>query len=137
MSIVCPKCRYERRASDDHVPDTNCPSCGIAYAKYGKPFDAAKADAAKLALRKRTSSTERGEPEFLSVSTAVLVANCFLVTAVFLLFCLVVIIISAVFKSESVPWLMIIGAVPLITMQAWFGYVVKILIGIYINTSRK
>jgi glutaredoxin len=30
----CPKCGYTRKASDSAVPDWQCPSCGIAYAKY-------------------------------------------------------------------------------------------------------
>jgi ribosomal protein L37AE/L43A len=32
---VCPKCRHQRSENDDlHVPDWQCPSCGIAYAKF-------------------------------------------------------------------------------------------------------
>ena len=31
--MICPKCNYQRNA-DDHVPDWQCPSCGIAYAKF-------------------------------------------------------------------------------------------------------
>jgi glutaredoxin len=30
----CPKCAYTRKASDAKVPDWQCPSCGIAYAKF-------------------------------------------------------------------------------------------------------
>lgn len=30
----CPKCGYARKASDAKVPDWQCPSCGIAYAKF-------------------------------------------------------------------------------------------------------
>jgi len=36
MSIVCPKCSYQR-APADVAPDWQCPSCGIAYAKFLKP----------------------------------------------------------------------------------------------------
>lgn len=36
MNVVCPKCAYQR-ASTDTAPDWQCPSCGIAYAKYVKP----------------------------------------------------------------------------------------------------
>ena len=39
MSQVCPKCSYARKPADASVPDWQCPSCGIAYAK----FTAAKA----------------------------------------------------------------------------------------------
>ena len=32
---VCPKCRHQRSENDDlHVPDWQCPACGIAYAKF-------------------------------------------------------------------------------------------------------
>ena len=32
----CPKCSYTRKATDSAVPDWQCPSCGIAYAKYAE-----------------------------------------------------------------------------------------------------
>ncbi len=38
---TCPKCRYTRKASDKN-PDWQCPTCGIAYAKY----DSASSEAA-------------------------------------------------------------------------------------------
>lgn len=31
--MKCPKCQYERRATDT-APDYECPSCGVVYAKY-------------------------------------------------------------------------------------------------------
>ena len=34
-AVACPKCSYVRRPSDA-APDWQCPSCGIAYAKWGK-----------------------------------------------------------------------------------------------------
>jgi glutaredoxin len=30
----CPKCGYTRKATDAAVPDWQCPSCGVAYAKF-------------------------------------------------------------------------------------------------------
>lgn len=33
-AIVCPKCSYKRKATDSAIPDWQCPSCSIAYAKY-------------------------------------------------------------------------------------------------------
>jgi glutaredoxin len=30
----CPKCGYSRKAADAKVPDWQCPSCGVAYAKF-------------------------------------------------------------------------------------------------------
>lgn len=42
MSIVCPKCSYQRTPAD-LAPGWQCPSCGIAYAKFRKPqSDSAK-----------------------------------------------------------------------------------------------
>ena len=33
----CPKCNYIRKSSDDKfIPLTECPSCGVIYAKYEK-----------------------------------------------------------------------------------------------------
>ena len=31
---TCPKCRYARKLTDKDKPDWQCPSCGIAYAKF-------------------------------------------------------------------------------------------------------
>jgi hypothetical protein len=31
--MECPKCRYVRQEKDSIVPDWQCPSCGVAYAK--------------------------------------------------------------------------------------------------------
>lgn len=33
MTTICPKCSYARQATED-APDWQCPSCGIAYAKF-------------------------------------------------------------------------------------------------------
>ena len=33
-TVKCPKCSYKRQPSDT-APDWQCPSCGIAYAKFG------------------------------------------------------------------------------------------------------
>lgn len=35
MSIICPKCDYERQPEDE-APDYECPKCGVIYAKYRK-----------------------------------------------------------------------------------------------------
>ena len=34
MIRSCPKCGYARKDSDAKVPDWQCPSCGVAYAKF-------------------------------------------------------------------------------------------------------
>jgi glutaredoxin len=44
----CPKCAYTRKASDAKVPDWQCPSCGIAYAKFLEQNEAPAATRAPL-----------------------------------------------------------------------------------------
>lgn len=34
MIRSCPKCSYTRKAADASVPEWQCPSCGVAYAKF-------------------------------------------------------------------------------------------------------
>lgn len=36
MAVACPKCAYIR-SPNEVAPDWQCPSCGIAYAKFQKP----------------------------------------------------------------------------------------------------
>ncbi|WP_028453918.1 tetratricopeptide repeat protein [Chitinilyticum litopenaei] len=64
MTITCPKCRYQRQATDS-APDWQCPSCGVAYAKVGAapaPTPAARPQSA------HTASTASAElPEGLMV----------------------------------------------------------------------
>ena len=31
--MLCPKCHYQRQATDNPTPDWQCPACGVAYAK--------------------------------------------------------------------------------------------------------
>ena len=50
-AVVCPKCAYVRRASDS-APAWQCPSCGIAYAKFA---------AAKAATRSLVVPPKAGE----------------------------------------------------------------------------
>ena len=41
--MKCPKCGYLRQSRDDaFAPPTECPACGIVYAKYGPGSDAAE-----------------------------------------------------------------------------------------------
>jgi glutaredoxin len=37
---TCPKCSYVRKEADAKVPEWQCPSCGIAYAKFAEPAPA-------------------------------------------------------------------------------------------------
>jgi len=61
---TCPKCAYTRKLADKDKPDWQCPSCGIAYAKFGAP--AAEPMAAPHAAR------EEPVPAGLPVSGAML-----------------------------------------------------------------
>ena len=40
-TVKCPKCSYKRQPSDT-TPDWQCPSCGIAYAKFTGDFSKVK-----------------------------------------------------------------------------------------------
>jgi hypothetical protein len=46
MSVTCPKCRYERTATDQ-APGWQCPSCGVAYLKVRVPESNATATPAR------------------------------------------------------------------------------------------
>jgi len=46
-AVVCPKCSYARQPSDS-APAWQCPSCGIAYAKYAQYLQQAKTGAKQL-----------------------------------------------------------------------------------------
>ena len=46
---ICPNCNYERRPIDEGIiPETECPKCGVIYAKVEKYAEAAKAEAGYL-----------------------------------------------------------------------------------------
>lgn len=48
-AVVCPKCSYARQPGDA-APAWQCPSCGIAYAKYAAYLAQAKAGARQLVV---------------------------------------------------------------------------------------
>jgi len=48
-AVVCPKCSYARLPSDS-APAWQCPSCGIAYAKYAAYLQQAKAGVKQLVV---------------------------------------------------------------------------------------
>lgn len=64
MAKICPKCAYERQPTDDTTPDWQCPSCGIAYAKYEAthPVEAAPA-ATKPDIKKPAPAVEEPDIE--------------------------------------------------------------------------
>jgi hypothetical protein len=71
MSIVCPKCQYQRQASDVSVHVGICPQCGIAYAKYRAP----DSDGSSHAKQNQSETTYTVEPDlsvwqrFMSIIT--------------------------------------------------------------------
>lgn len=64
---TCPKCAYTRKLADKDKPDWQCPSCGIAYAK----FDAAPA-ASMAAPHAVRAMQEAHAPAELPISRAAL-----------------------------------------------------------------
>ncbi|MGQ0509520.1 MAG: glutaredoxin family protein [Betaproteobacteria bacterium] len=63
---TCPKCAYTRKLADKDKPDWQCPSCGIAYAKYDSPAASMAAPHAVRAMQ------EEHAPAELPVSRAAL-----------------------------------------------------------------
>jgi glutaredoxin len=64
---TCPKCAYSRKLADQDKPDWQCPSCGIAYAKFEAPPPASMA--APHAVR---AMQETHAPAELPISRAAL-----------------------------------------------------------------
>jgi len=64
---TCPKCAYSRKLADQDKPAWQCPSCGIAYAKFDAPPSASMA--APHAVR---AMQEAHAPAELPVSRAAL-----------------------------------------------------------------
>ncbi len=63
---TCPKCAYTRKLADKDKPDWQCPSCGIAYAKYEQPAQSMAAPHAVRAMQ------EAHAPAQLPISRAAL-----------------------------------------------------------------
>ena len=55
----CPKCGYARKAADTKVPDWQCPSCGVAYAKF---LEQAKIDPSAPVASRGTASAPVAAP---------------------------------------------------------------------------
>lgn len=65
MTTTCPKCSYERTPKDIDIPATECPRCGVIYAKAQPP---APRPAPRTAPAAPLSTLEPAEPQpsFLS-----------------------------------------------------------------------
>lgn len=55
---TCPKCAYTRKLADKDKPDWQCPSCGIAYAKYDQPVQSMAAPHAVRAMQEAHAPAE-------------------------------------------------------------------------------
>lgn len=87
---VCPKCGYERRPGD-YTPESECPRCGIVYAKVENPRtpeeNPARSMEAKSSLPGLTEQLARQKEKemeetragdlVLSCATAVFMGTCF------------------------------------------------------------
>jgi TPR repeat protein len=68
---ICPKCAYQRKASDS-APDWQCPSCGIAYAKYVAAQNAA---AEAKSARRSTDKAAVAVPQASGSNTKMMVVG--------------------------------------------------------------
>jgi ribosomal protein L37AE/L43A len=67
----CPKCGYRRKATES-VPDWQCPSCGVAYAKVLN----APNPPTRYAAPAPTAPESGGSSRFLNFGLAAVVASC-------------------------------------------------------------
>lgn len=72
--LICPKCSYERKASDK-APSTECPACGIVFAKYKQYIENKEQQALEggAALKGKKPTTILGHPPLLVVALCSLV----------------------------------------------------------------
>lgn len=139
MEIICPKCTYKRKGNDDlHTPITNCPECGIAYAKFDQKYESLTVKPQIRVNSPPKAIKPNRSKGFINIKTATMVADFFLGTAVLLLVLIAISVLANIFTSKSIlSWWMIGSTLGLVTAEAWFGYVIKLLLGIYINTLAK
>lgn len=68
MTRICPKCSYARQASDS-APEWQCPSCHIAYAKFGE------AAPSVIVTQSTASSRYRDAPRFSALRWILVAAS--------------------------------------------------------------
>ncbi|MBH1971693.1 hypothetical protein FK216_10025 [Moraxellaceae bacterium AER2_44_116] len=81
MSIVCGKCSYTR-TEHDHVPEWQCPSCGVAYNKIKKIQESARSSPVAASTAKKEVKVEEVNLE----TQDVVLGQKFVVYGVFLQF---------------------------------------------------
>lgn len=152
MITVCPKCGYKRQSKDDHeVPDYQCPDCGVIYAKYtlsqhkpiveeqiSKFYQEPQPVQPVRPVKLKKENNASSDTGFIDIRVARMVADFFLgIAAVITIGAMLIAVVSlftgGFFASLIAVGAMIGSAVPI----AWFGYVIKLLLGIYINTMPK
>ena len=79
--MQCPKCGHERSIQDDELtPKSDCPSCGIIYAKFKKKISAQKVSKQNLTESQVDNNSPEDEPVKFSYKYSGIAA--------FLIFCL-------------------------------------------------
>lgn len=83
MSVICPKCKYVRTATDQ-APGWQCPSCGVAYAKVRDPESNATASPGRpLNPAADQSESDTGTRRMLPLALGAVVLLSIGVTAVY------------------------------------------------------
>lgn len=65
--VTCPKCRHVRLPDESHVPDWQCPACGVAYVKAAEAASAARPGPTPVV---RPAFTEPGRPMWIKAVLA-------------------------------------------------------------------
>ena len=63
--VRCPKCGYERTSKDNIIPPTECPKCGVIYAKVKQlsPEELAERNKKNQEIKEREARARRREAE--------------------------------------------------------------------------
>lgn len=142
MEIKCPKCQHVRSSEDDaNIPPTICPKCGVVYEKYISNTtlsDQEKLERIRQMAEKKRNNTFTQEQPAISTSVVILVSNFFLALAFLNIAIAVIAAGTGIFgDAKAISW----GIAAFFTGQAAviaaFGYIVKLLCGIYVNTIQE
>ncbi|MGQ3685582.1 MAG: hypothetical protein ACUBOA_11355 [Candidatus Loosdrechtia sp.] len=61
MARKCPKCGYERKATDS-APEWQCPACGVAYAKVSSSSHSSTESVSNHAAKRKEPETSSRRP---------------------------------------------------------------------------
>ena len=137
MNITCPKCGHQRHNGDDPtIPATNCPKCGIAYVK-ADPRLSHLTPPRPVKARNNSGYLSINGRELINIGFVQGVANAFLIVALIGLILLAIELGLAISSKQLLDSMfLLMGLLSEALTLAGFGYIVKLLLGIYINTSR-